>query len=58
MSEQADEMDLEAESILRVLEAAKGNRGCRPVAEFHEARVKRGVDRIRAEVRALRQKGC
>lgn len=56
MSAKADEMDAEADAILRVLELAKGNRASRSAAEFHEKKARSGAQRLRDGARAMRLK--
>lgn len=57
MTSKPDEMEAEADAILRVLELALGNRASRSAAEFHEKRVESGAARLRDGARVLRERG-
>lgn len=54
MATKPDEMDAEAEAILRVLELAKGHRATRSSAEYDEGRIKSAANRLRDGARILR----
>jgi hypothetical protein len=54
MTSKPDEMEAEADAILRVLELALGNRASRSAASFHEPKVRTGANRLRDAARAMR----
>lgn len=53
-----EEMEAEADAILRVLELALGNRGSKSAAQFHEKRVESGVRRLRDAARTMKAKAA
>lgn len=54
MTSKPDEMEAEADAILRVLELAKGQRATRSSAEYDEGRIKSAANRLRDGARILR----
>lgn len=54
MTAKPDEMDAEAEAILRVLRLAKSHRATRSSAEYDEDRVNSAVCRLKDGARILR----
>jgi hypothetical protein len=54
MTYKPDEMEAEAEAILRVLGLAKSQRATRASAEYDEARVKSAAARLKDGARVLR----
>ena len=57
MTTKPDEMDAEADAILRVLELAEGNRASKSAAQMHAPKVRAGASRLRDGARALRERG-
>ena len=54
MTTKPDEMEAEADAILRVLGLAKGQRATQSSAEYDEGRIKSAANRLRDGARALR----
>lgn len=56
MTSKPDEMEAEADAILRVLELAEGNRASKSAAQMHAAKVKSGAARLKDGARVLRER--
>jgi hypothetical protein len=56
MTSKPDEMEAEADAILRVLELAEGNRASKSAAQMYAPKVKSGAARLRDGARVLRER--
>lgn len=54
MTTKPDDMEAEAEAILRVLDLALENRASKSAAEFHAAKVRGGAGRLKTAARLMR----
>lgn len=56
MTSKPDEMEAEADAILRVLELAEGNRASKSAAQMYAPKVRNGAARLRDGARVLRER--